>query len=103
MTPILSLDPCWNKGQCDPRSTCTLDENDPDGFHCPCHGDLIGDGRWTIGCSCPNGYDVSEDNDTICVNVDECTIGSDDCDTLKGQFSYCVDTIGKLYMNFSNE
>ena len=88
------LDPCWNNGQCDPRSSCTLVENEPEGFNCPCHGDLVGDGRF--GCSCPSGYGLSEDDNTICVNINECTLESDECDKQKGIFSYCVDTIGKL-------
>ena len=92
----LILDPCWNNGQCDSRSSCTLVETEPDGFNCPCHGDLVGDGRWTIGCSCPQGYGLSEDDDTICVNLDECALQIDECEKQKGIFSYCVETIGKL-------
>ena len=90
------LDPCWNNGQCDPRSSCTLVESEQDGFNCPCHGDLIGDGRWNIGCSCPPGYGLSEDDDTVCVNLNECKLEIDECEEQKGIFSYCVDTIGKL-------
>jgi hypothetical protein len=89
------LDPCWNNGQCDPRSKCSLVENEPAGFNCPCYGDLIGDGRWNIGCSCPPGYGLSEDDDTVCVNLNECKLEIDECDEQKGIFSYCVDTIGK--------
>ena len=76
-------DPCYIQ-PCDKFSMCFVDDEDPEGFSCPCNEvdggiNRLGDGRLSgPGCSCPKGYETGIED--LCVDIDECNDFKHDCD-----------------------
>jgi hypothetical protein len=55
--------------------------------------DTVIDNEGSYSCSdCPTGYEVEEDDRTLCVNIDECVAETDDCDPVAN----CTDTEGSF-------
>ena len=81
---------------CDDFSICMMNENNEEGFSCPCNeheGEInrIGDGRKSgPGCVCPDGY--QGDGDGKCVDHDECVSFEHDCH----QMAKCLNTDGSF-------
>jgi len=74
---------------CVDPATCS---NFPGGFSCDCPAGSGYFANGNGGCMCPNGY---SDTGSGCVDVDECSEGSDSCH----ESSTCVNQIGSYYCN----
>ena len=76
-------DPCYIQ-PCDEFSICVVDDEELDGFSCPCNIDTdgrinrMGDGRMSgPGCLCPVGYEPGIED--LCTDIDECKELTHDC------------------------
>ena len=72
--------------------------DNPAGGDAPCEtaecdplADCIEDGS-SYSCECPAGYDDTNGNGTLCDDIDECTLATDDCDALVT----CTNTVGSF-------
>ena len=77
-------DPCYIQ-PCDEFSVCVVNDEDTDGFSCPCNIETdgrinrLGDGRLSgPGCICPVGYEAGIED--LCTDIDECKELTHDCD-----------------------
>lgn len=60
---------------CHPNATCT---NITGGFSCRCTTGFQGDGRTCTATPCNAGFETGPNN--TCVDSNECTLDTDDCD-----------------------